>query len=154
MIAEEWFVRLRLASAFGQQRMQELAVCGHSGHSRSFRPFPNSRTCGGVSSCRSRMRSVTVSRTRAPVKFHGQGSDPPPRYFVGGFPFGPSTSGEGEPLLTFCYVDDGGLSVSAFQTYLGQYRSLFRSLTGPARLVFISRWPRGGPSAGRRSMGV
>ena len=40
--------------------------------------------------------------------------------------------------MTFCYVDDGGSSVGAFQTYLGQYRSLLRNLTTPARVVFIS----------------
>jgi len=47
-------------------------------------------------------------------------------------------SDNGDPSSCFCYVDDGGSSVSAFQTYLGQYRSLFCSLTGPARLVSLA----------------
>src|SRR4029077_13357033 len=73
---------------------------------------------------------------------YGQGVDRRPRYFVDGFPLGLSTTDDGEPLLTFCYVDDGGSSVSAFQTYLGQYRSLLRRLTGPAHIVFISNCRR------------
>jgi hypothetical protein len=83
-----------------------------------------------------------VDREVLPMKFYGQGSDRRPRYFVDGFPLGLSTSDEGEPLLTFGYIDDGGSSVSAFQTYLGQYRSLFRHLTGPAHVVFISNCRR------------
>ena len=72
-----------------------------------------------------------------PAKFYGAG-ERRPRYFVDGFPLGLSTTDEGMPRLTFCYVDDGGSSVSAFQTYLAQYRSLLRHLRTRGGVVFIS----------------
>jgi hypothetical protein len=78
-----------------------------------------------------------VDREVLPAKFYGQGLNRRPRYFVDGFPLGLTTSPDGRPLLAFCYVDDGGSSVSAFQTYLDQYRRLLRSLTAPAHVVFI-----------------
>jgi hypothetical protein len=79
-----------------------------------------------------------IDRERLPRKFYGPEGNRRPRYFVDGLPLGLSTDVDGRPLVTFCYVDDGGSSVCAFQTYLGQYRSLLRSLTTPARIVFIS----------------
>jgi hypothetical protein len=79
-----------------------------------------------------------LDRAVLPTKFVGQGNHRRPRYFTDGFPLGLDDSADGSPMLTFCYVDDGGSSVSAFQTYLAQYRPLLRTLTTPARLVYIA----------------
>jgi hypothetical protein len=78
-----------------------------------------------------------IERDALPTKFVGRG-ERRPRYFVDGFPLGLSTTDDGMPRLTFCYVDDGGSSASGFQTYLGQYRRLLRRLRTPGRVVFIS----------------
>ncbi|MGH9423020.1 MAG: hypothetical protein ACRD3J_23795, partial [Thermoanaerobaculia bacterium] len=67
-----------------------------------------------------------IDREILPRKFYGPDTDRRPRYFVDGLPLGLTTDADGRPFLTFCYVDDGGSSVSAFQTYLRQYRSLLR----------------------------
>jgi hypothetical protein len=59
------------------------------------------------------------------------------RYFIDKFPIRISTHVEGQFTVDFCYVDGGAHSTAGFETFIGQYRSLWARV--PAfRLVYIA----------------
>jgi hypothetical protein len=49
------------------------------------------------------------------------------RYFVDKFPIFLETSSR-QPVVSFCYVDEGVIATPGFETYLKQYMALFRAL--------------------------
>jgi hypothetical protein len=58
------------------------------------------------------------------------------RYFVDKFPIYLSASSQ-EPVVSFCYLDEGVIATPGFETYLKQYMALFRAL-GRFRIVYIA----------------
>ncbi len=61
------------------------------------------------------------------------------RYFVDKYPIflvAPATAGA-EAVISFCFVDEGLVTVSRFETYLAQYAPLFRSLRR-FHLIFVA----------------
>jgi hypothetical protein len=58
------------------------------------------------------------------------------RYFVDKFPIFLETPSQ-EPVVSFCYVDEGVIATPGFETYLKQYMALFRAL-GRFQLVYVA----------------
>jgi hypothetical protein len=60
------------------------------------------------------------------------------RFFVEKYPiFVEAGSRSHPPVVSFCYVDEGVLSTSGFESFLDRYRDLFRSLAC-VRLVYVA----------------
>jgi hypothetical protein len=61
------------------------------------------------------------------------------RYFVDKYPISisPKPQEGATPLTSFCFVDEGLVSLSRFETYLTQYRPLFESLS-TFHLVYVA----------------
>jgi hypothetical protein len=61
------------------------------------------------------------------------------RYFVDKYPMflSPAREGSDPPVVSFCFVDEGMASLSRFETFLGQYGALFRSLS-EFHLVYVA----------------
>ncbi len=75
------------------------------------------------------------------------------RYFLEKYPLFLSpareeSSASSPPVVSFCFVDEGMVSLSRFESYLRNYRSLFNSLPG-FRLVYIAAKNRHFESAQR-----
>src|SRR5581483_9084528 len=59
------------------------------------------------------------------------------RYFVDKYPIFLPQESTLSPVVSFCFVDEGLVTESHFQSYLGQYSSLLRRL--PAfRLIYVA----------------
>ena len=69
-----------------------------------------------------------------------------PRYFLDKYPlFLAEEPREGTSAgPSFCFVDEGMISLSRFETYLTQYRDLFASL-GAFQLIYVAANDAGGP---------
>ncbi|OLD54496.1 MAG: hypothetical protein AUI64_04810 [Acidobacteria bacterium 13_1_40CM_2_64_6] len=73
------------------------------------------------------------------------------RYFVDKFPIFLGETSPTEPRSTanFCFVDEGSLTLSGFETYLGQYSALWLLLKG-FQVIYVAETKRLYPAAERR----
>ena len=89
--------------------------------------------------------TLQVPRSLLPAKlYRGAEGDPATaRYFVDKYPVFLGAPGmAGTPaVVSFCFVDEGMVGLSRFETYLLQYASLFRSLP-QFHLLFIAARPK------------
>jgi len=97
---------------------------------------------------------LEVSRLPAKLYRSRKSGEATPRYFVDKYPLFLSPAREefsapgAPPVVSFCFVDEGIVSLSRFESYLTNYRSLFNSL--PAfHLVYIAAKDRHFASAQR-----
>jgi hypothetical protein len=90
-------------------------------------------------------RTLKLNLSELPAKLYRsrQSSAATARYFVDKYPiFLSPADQEGMPsaaaaVVSFCFVDEGMISLSRFESYLAQYRSLFGSLRG-FHLVYVA----------------
>jgi hypothetical protein len=86
-------------------------------------------------------RVQQIDQSRLPAKlYHGHKStDSTARYFVEKYPVFISHAPHTPhlPIVFFCFVDEGMVSLSRFETYLAQYRSLFTSLS-QFQLIYVA----------------
>jgi hypothetical protein len=61
------------------------------------------------------------------------GAPPTTRYFVDKYPIFIDDAG----TASFCFIDESAVTVAGFETYLGQYRPLWRAL-GRFRVIYVS----------------
>lgn len=80
----------------------------------------------------------------------GDGAPPTARFFIEKYPiFLEAQRGCGPPVVSFCYVDEGVLSTSGFESFLTRYGALLQRL-GRARLVYVAEKVRNLPAAERK----
>lgn len=86
-------------------------------------------------------RTLKLDLSALPAKLYRsrQSSAATARYFVDKYPIflSPADEEAAPALVSFCFVDEGMVSLSRFESYLAQCRSLFGSLRG-FHLVYIA----------------
>jgi hypothetical protein len=86
-------------------------------------------------------RILKIDPSRLPTKlYHGSKStETTARYFVEKYPVfvGAAPDRGGLPAVSFCFVDEGMVSLSRFETFLAQYVSLFASLS-EFQLIYVA----------------
>jgi len=85
---------------------------------------------------------LKLDRSRLPAKLYRSSKSSAAataRYFVDKYPtfLSPATQEASPGVVSFCFVDEGMASLSRFESYLAQYRSLLCSLQG-FRLVYVA----------------
>ena len=87
------------------------------------------------------VRILKIDPSNLPTKlYHGSKStEATVRYFVEKYPvfIGPVPHMGGLPVVSFCFIDEGMVSLSRFETYLAQYGSLFASLS-EFQLIYVA----------------
>jgi hypothetical protein len=84
-----------------------------------------------------------VSQEALPAKMYGShtGADQTTRYFVDKYPICIAAARNGiDSEVRFTYIDPGATTVSGFETYLDQYRPLFRALS-LFRVMYVATRP-------------
>lgn len=86
-----------------------------------------------------------IDRSMLPAKLYhaGNGQGLTPRFFVEKYPLfvSPEAPASSESLVSFCFVDEGLLTVGRFETFVTQYRPLLSSLSH-FRMVYVAASPR------------
>ena len=86
-------------------------------------------------------RILKIDPSRLPAKLYlgSKSTETTARYFVEKYPvfIGPAPDRGGLPVVSFCFVDEGMVSLSRFETFLAQYGALFASLS-EFQLIYVA----------------
>jgi len=86
-------------------------------------------------------RILQIDPSRLPTKLYHRGgsAETAARYFVENFPIfiGPAPETGGLPVVSFCFIDEGLLSLSRFETWLADYTRLFSSLS-ELQMIYVA----------------
>lgn len=93
-----------------------------------------------------------IDLARLPQKSYrsGDGAAPTARFFIEKYPiFLEARQSGASPVVSFCYVDEGVLSTSGFESFLTRYGALLQRL-GRARLIYVADKVKNFPAAERK----
>ena len=88
-------------------------------------------------------RTLKIAPQGLPTRWYEsrRGRGKAAKYFVDKYPlFLANPPGVSEPVVHFCYVDEGAQSADGFRTYLDQYSRLFAALPD-FRVIYIAQYP-------------
>jgi hypothetical protein len=84
-------------------------------------------------------RTLGIDASKLPGKIYrsAAGNRQTRRYFIEKYPLFLTETASSPPVVSFCYVDEGGLSTTGFESFLGRYRRLLLALRR-FRIVYVA----------------